>query len=99
MAQDLNPLAVSRFTDNPNSTARRKKLDGQVLPQIGVFASGNRTRTAELASGDSLTVSNHPCLSDNLQLSAHRNWSGSRDSHPDRRVHNAECCCYTTILI
>ena len=26
-------------------------------------------------------------------------WSGSRDLHPDRRVHNAECCSYTTILM
>ena len=63
------------------------------------FASGNRTRVTKLTLGGSLTVSNHPCWSDNLQHSAHRNWSGSRDSHPDRRVHNAECCCYTTILM
>ena len=26
-------------------------------------------------------------------------WSGSRDLHPNRRVHNAKCCYYTTILI
>ena len=26
------------------------------------------------------------------------NWSGSRELHPDCRVHNAKCCCYTTIL-
>src|SRR5260221_13681369 len=25
-------------------------------------------------------------------------WSGSRDSHPDRLLHRERCCCYTTIL-
>ena len=77
------------FTDNPNSSARRKRLDGQVLPQIGVFASGNRTRIAEFAFSGSLTVSNHPCLSDNLQLSAHRNGGDQPDSHRHKRLHGA----------
>src|SRR2546428_6980990 len=27
------------------------------------------------------------------------NWSGSRDSHPDRPLHGRRCCCYTTILM
>ena len=36
--------------------------------------------------------------SDNPQRAAHRNWSGSRDSHPDRLLHRERCCCYTTIL-
>src|SRR6188508_2816167 len=26
------------------------------------------------------------------------NWSGSRDSHPDRLLHRERCCYYTTIL-
>ncbi len=40
-----------------------------------------------------------PGVEDNPQLAAHRNWSGSRDLHPDRLLHRERCCCYTTILI
>ena len=56
----LNPLAVSRLADNPNSTARLKNSMDKWLPQIRGFASGTRTRNTRLASGGSLTVSNHP---------------------------------------
>ena len=40
-----------------------------------------------------------PMVEDNQQSSAHRNRSGSRDSHPDRPLHGRRCYCYTTILM
>lgn len=38
-------------------------------------------------------------ITDQLRPIGKWKWSGSRELHPDRRVHNAKCCCYTTILI
>ena len=38
-------------------------------------------------------------VEDNRSTSAHLNWSGSRDLHPDRLLHRERCCYYTTILI
>ena len=31
-------------------------------------------------------------MTDNPMSSAHRNWSGSRDLHPDRLLHRERCC-------
>ena len=51
MARDSNPLAVSRFTDNPNSTARRGCLRPANMldkwrDRSEALRAGNQTRTA-----------------------------------------------------
>lgn len=54
--------------------------------------------------GLGMLTEQNPLADRPISLSARRAflfpmWSGSRDSHPDRRAHNAKCCCYTTILM
>ena len=46
MVRGLNALAVSRFTDNPNSTARRKCLHTAMNAP-----DGNRTHISRISSG------------------------------------------------
>jgi hypothetical protein len=85
----------------------------EALPRLS-YQSGNRStaahpetatdkeRTGIPATGwlgrdlNSLAVSR---VADNPDPSAHRNWSGSRDLHPDRLLHRERCSCYTTILM
>src|SRR5438876_4053254 len=52
MVRGLNALAVSRFTDNPNSTARRKNSMGKWRDRTEALHAGNRTRTAKAFATD-----------------------------------------------
>lgn len=91
----MNPLtARGRFSDNPNSTARRKARwtrdvieRRHSMPGIEPGALGPAPETLR-----------PPMLvEDKRSTAAHRNWGDQPDSHRHSRLHGAGCCCYIMI--
>ena len=101
----FEPARGFPLTDNPNSTARRKILaHGHIGAQSIRWTSDAIDRRHSVPGIEPGPLRLYPktvrppILADNRSTSAHRNWSGSRDLHPDCPLHRRRCCCYTTIL-